>query len=136
MSITVVVTNYLRPVNVRYLMDALCKQSVKPTIFIWDNSPAQDFNDAHADWIIRSSRNARCSPRWWMASHADTDFVVIHDDDLMPANPKVLGWTLDTAMRVAPFAVGYLEESPGVLAIQARWLTSLPNLSKHASRYN
>ena len=41
-----------------------------------------------------------------MASHAETDFVLIHDDDLMPSHSKVLAWTLEAATRAAPFAVG------------------------------
>lgn len=106
MSVTVVITNYLRPTNVERLIDALRRQTVKPTIFVWDNSPTMDFQVAQVDWIIRSSKNTRCTPRWWMASHAETDFVLIHDDDLMPSHPKVLAWTLDAATKAAPFAVG------------------------------
>jgi hypothetical protein len=88
------------------LIDALCKQTVSCTLFLWDNSPSQNFYDPRLNWIIRSSKNARCSARWWMASHAATDFVLIHDDDLMPAHPKVLAWTLEAATQIAPFALG------------------------------
>ena len=106
MSLTVVVTNYLRPGNVIRLVDALTAQTVKPRIFVWDNSPTQDFDDPRVDCMIRSSKNARCAARWWMASHAETDFVLVHDDDLMPAHPEVLAWTLNAASRAAPFALG------------------------------
>jgi hypothetical protein len=106
MSLTVVVTNYRRPENVAAVIAALSTQTVKPTIFVWDNSPAQDFDHPGVDWIIRSSRNARCSARWWMASHASTDFVLVHDDDLAAGNPRVLALTLDAAQNTAPFAVG------------------------------
>lgn len=106
MSVTIVITNYLRPTNVERIIDAFSTQTMVPTIFVWDNSPTKDFHDPRVDWIIRSSKNARCTPRWWMASHAETDFVLIHDDDLMPSHPKVLAWTLDAASRAAPFAVG------------------------------
>jgi hypothetical protein len=106
MSVTVVVTNYLRPANVARLIDAIGTQSVNARIFVWDNSPGQDFDDPRVDWMIRSSRNARCSARWWMASHAATDFVIVHDDDLMPSHSKVLAWTLEAATRNAPFALG------------------------------
>jgi hypothetical protein len=106
MSLTVVVTNYLRAANVTRLIDAIRAQTLQATIFVWDNSPAQDFDDPRADWLIRSSRNARCAARWWMASHAETDFVLVHDDDLMPSNPSVFAWTVDAAAQHAPFAVG------------------------------
>ena len=106
MSLTVVVTNYLRSANVTRLIDAIRAQTLQATIFVWDNSPAQDFDDPRVDWLIRSSRNAQCTARWWMASHAETDFVLVHDDDLMPSNPNVLAWTVDAAAHHAPFAVG------------------------------
>jgi Glycosyl transferase family 2 len=106
MSLTIVVTNYLRPANVKRLIDAIRAQTVEATIYVWDNSPAQDFDDPRVDWLIRSSKNARCTARWWMASHAATEFVLVHDDDLVPSHPKVLAWTLDAAARNAPFALG------------------------------
>jgi hypothetical protein len=104
--LTVIMANYLRPRNMQRALDALCKQSVQSRIFVWDNSPTQDFHDSRVSWILRSSKNARCAPRWWLASHADTDFVLIHDDDLMPSHPNVLAWTVDAAIKAAPFAVG------------------------------
>ncbi len=106
MAVTVVVTNYLRPENLHGLIETLSRQTVEAQIFVWDNSPTQDFYDPRVDWMIRSSKNARCAPRWWMASHAETEFVLIHDADLMPSHPKVLAWTLDAAVRAAPFAIG------------------------------
>jgi hypothetical protein len=106
MSVTVVITNYLRPVNVGRLIDALCKQTVTPTLFVWDNSPTEVFQDDRVDWIIHSSKNACCAPRWWMASHAVTDFVIVHDDDLLPAHSKVLACTLEAAAKAAPFVIG------------------------------
>jgi hypothetical protein len=106
MSLTVVVTNYLRAANVTRLIDAIRAQTLEATIFVWDNSPAQNFDDPRVDWLIHSSRNAQCTARWWMASHAGTDFVLVHDDDLIPSNPNVFAWTVDQAVRTAPFAVG------------------------------
>lgn len=106
MSLTVVLTNYLRTPHLHRVVDGLLKQTVRPTIFVWDNSPKQDFDDPRVSWIIRSSRNAQCAPRWWMAGHAKTDFVLIHDDDLMATDSRVLAWTLESASKAAPFGVG------------------------------
>ena len=106
MSLTVVVTNYRRAANVTRLIDAIRAQTLEATIFVWDNSPLQDFDDPRVDWLIRSSRNAQCTARWWMASHADTDFVLVHDDDLVPSDSHLFAWTVDEAARRAPFAVG------------------------------
>lgn len=106
MTITVVITNFQRPNNVTLILDALRHQSIKPTIFVWDNSPSQAFGNSQIDWLIQSSVNAKCSPRWWMASQADTDYVVVMDDDLVPSDPSVLAMTLESAERASPFAVG------------------------------
>ena len=62
MSLTVILTNYKRPENVRRLIQALSQQTVKPTLFVWDNSSEQDCDDPRIDWLIRSSQNAKCSP--------------------------------------------------------------------------
>ena len=105
-SVTAVITNYMRLANVERLIDVLRQQTVAPTIFVWDNSPNADFDDARIAWLIRSSKNARCAARWWMAAHAETDFVLIHDDDLIPSHNKVLAQTIEAATKVAPFAVG------------------------------
>jgi hypothetical protein len=80
---TVCILNWKRPDNVRAILEALRSQRPTVEIFLWNNGPPMGFN---ADWIVQSSRNARCSPRWWMACQARTPYVVILDDDLCPAN--------------------------------------------------
>lgn len=100
------------------ILERLRAQSLETTIFVWDNSPAQDFDDPRVDWIVRSSRNARCAARWWMAAQAQTDFVLVHDDDLAPSDPAVLADTLEGAARAAPFAVG---ASGVILAGHSYW---------------
>jgi len=90
LDLTVVLTNYLRPKNVATILDALASQSLPHQLFVWDNSPGHTFQDSRADWIVHSSRNARCGARWWMAAHAETPWTVVMDDDLMPADSGVL----------------------------------------------
>jgi hypothetical protein len=80
---TVCILNWKRPDNVRAILEALYSQQPAVEIFLWNNGPPMGF---HADWIVQSSRNARCSPRWWMACQARTPYVVILDDDLCPTN--------------------------------------------------
>ena len=53
-------------------------------IFLWDNSGASEVWEA--DWLVRSSRNAGCWPRWYLASQATTPLVATLDDDLLPAD--------------------------------------------------
>lgn len=88
--ITVVMTNYRRPANVPLIITSLLQQSIRPIIFVWDNSPEQTFRDTRADWVIRSSRNAVCSARWWMARQAESPFVAILDDDLALNDASIL----------------------------------------------
>lgn len=80
---TVCILNWQRPDNVRAILEALHSQQPPVEIFVWNNGQPAGF---HADWIVQSSRNARCSPRWWMACQSRTPYVVILDDDLCPAN--------------------------------------------------
>ena len=106
MSVTIVVTNYVRPENVNRIIDMLLHQTLKVQIFVWDNSPRQDYDNPRVDWIIRSSINAKCTPRWWMAAQASTDFIIVHDDDLVPSDAGVIARTLSAANKCDPFAVG------------------------------
>jgi hypothetical protein len=79
---TICLLNWKRPENVFRIIQDLRSQDAKPSIFLWDNS----LNDHHqvfeADWIVKSSENKRCWPRWWMASMAQTEYVMSLDDDL------------------------------------------------------
>ncbi len=106
MSVTVIFCNYVRVENLNQLIDVISHQTLKPQIFVWDNSPAQDFYNSSVDWIIRSSNNAKCAPRWWMAAHATTEFVIIHDDDLIPNDKAVIARTVEAAIACNQFAVG------------------------------
>lgn len=99
-------TNYLRPANMPILLAALESQTVDHRLFVWDNSPDQAFECARADWVIHSSRNAKCGARWWLAAHADTPWVLLMDDDLAPADDHVLADTLTELAEHQPTAVG------------------------------
>jgi hypothetical protein len=106
MELTVVLTNYLRPANMADLLKSLAEQSIAHRLFAWDNSPDASFPSGRADWLIRSSRNAKCSARWWMAARADTPWVLVMDDDLAPSDPEVLADTLSALGTHSPQAVG------------------------------
>lgn len=106
MEVTIVLTNYLRPANMPTILASLASQTVPHQLFVWDNSPNQSFTCPRADWIIRSTRNAKCGARWWLAAHADTPWVVVMDDDLAPSDDKVLAETLDKLGEHRPSAVG------------------------------
>lgn len=81
--LTVCLLNWRRPEHIRIVLDALAAQKPRPVIFLWNNS-GQAFRHPAVDWQIDSSRNAQCLPRVWMAGWAETPFVCLHDDDLLP----------------------------------------------------
>lgn len=91
MNLTVVLTNWKRPKQFAKLVATLRKQIEPFDLFVWDNSAKQE---ATGDWQIRSSRNAACSPRWWMAAQSTTPYVLIMDDDLVPTDNEVLADTV------------------------------------------
>ena len=37
-GITVILVSYKRPDNIKLIVDALVKQTIKPTIFLWNNN--------------------------------------------------------------------------------------------------
>jgi len=105
MQMTVVLTHYLRPGNVQAILRSLASQTLTHQLFVWDNSPENSFS-GRADWVIRSSRNAMCTARWWLAAHAETPWVMVMDDDLVPADNHVLADLLEKLAEHSPAPVG------------------------------
>jgi hypothetical protein len=105
-ELTVVLTNYLRPNNMQVILDALALQSLPHRVLVWDNSPNSSFPVERADWVVQSSQNARCSARWWLAAHAETPWVLVMDDDLAPAHPNTLAFTIEKLREHAGKVIG------------------------------
>lgn len=104
-SITVVLTNYLRPHNVERILEALSGQSLSHRLFVFDNSPSGTYR-WKADWLLRSTPSLPPAARWWMASQAETEFVVCLDDDLTFADEDVLATTVDALREWESSAIG------------------------------
>lgn len=98
-AITVVLTNWKRPENLRRIVRALGRQTARPSLFLWNNGA--EFSHPAMAWQVDSSVNQACWPRWWMASCAQTEFVCVLDDDLMPRDERVLDDMRD-ALRERP----------------------------------
>jgi hypothetical protein len=129
MELTVVLTNYLRPANMAVILDALASQTLPHQVFVWDNSPEQSFA-GQADWVVRSSRNAMCSARWWLAAHAETPWVLVMDDDLAPADQRVLADLLEKLAEHAPTPVG----AAGVILDPSIAYSECPRVGLECSR--
>jgi hypothetical protein len=87
-KVTICLTNWKRPQNVNLIIDKLKKQKITTTIFLWNNGSS--FFHRKLDWIVESSINKYCLPRWYMASYAITDYVCILDDDLIFSDDYIL----------------------------------------------
>lgn len=87
-TITVCLTNWARPDNLKKIIDLISSQKIKTSIFLWNNG--NDFYHPNIDWVIHSSVNKICGPRWYMASNADTEYVCILDDDLFFTDDEIL----------------------------------------------
>lgn len=83
---TVCMVTYRREPNLVEILRALRRQQPPLRIWLWNNGPdCLGVKMPSPDWLIESSRNVLCPPRWWLACQADTRYVLILDDDLLPA---------------------------------------------------
>ena len=89
-GITVILTRWKRPENVKLIIDALLKQTIKPTIFLWNNNPDSKFRDKRVDWIVNSSVDKHCFVMWGMALVVETKYLMKIDDDLIPNSNNFL----------------------------------------------
>lgn len=89
-GITVILTRWKRPENIKLIINAFLKQSIKPTIFLLNNNPESRFVDKRVDWVINSSRDATCFALWGMTPVVETEYLMKMDDDLMPNTDKFL----------------------------------------------
>jgi hypothetical protein len=94
--LTVCLTSWKRPENISIILDALKRQTERPTIFLWNNGKHIEPTRA-CDWVVNSSRNMLCWPRWLMLSMAETEYVCVMDDDISLTDSNVLR----DAVRVA-----------------------------------
>lgn len=97
--ITVAILNYRRFPNIEHIVASLRRQRAECQIFLWDNS-AETNEFADVDWLVRSSENMFCWPRWYMLAQADTEFVMTLDDDLRLAGRRSMGRILDQLDRL------------------------------------
>jgi len=95
-DLTVCVLNWRRPDNLRRIIDALARQTARPVVYLWEQS-GERFRHPAVDWQVVSNRNLGCWPRWFMAARAQTEFVASLDDDLVPADDRLLADALDIA---------------------------------------
>ena len=116
-QLTVCLLNYKRKENYERIIPALSAQSIKPRIYLWNNGEPFSGDEPflkHVDWLVESTENRRCWPRWWMASASDTDYVCSWDDDMVPLDGRLFQDVievyeeLELTGAVGPFGVEFV----------------------------
>ncbi|MEM9302697.1 MAG: glycosyltransferase family A protein [Pseudomonadota bacterium] len=82
-GLTVIMVSWRRRQNCEAILKSLSAQTVRPQIMIWSNDDGGE-GFPGADHVVRSGGNFRTWPRWLLASLANTEFVLVLDDDLLP----------------------------------------------------
>lgn len=78
----------MRPELFRRTLDSVRMQTIRPSICVWNNGAPLSFG--HVDWLVQSSVNKACWPRWFMALAATTEFVCMVDDDVILNDASVM----------------------------------------------
>ena len=72
------------------------KQSIKPTIFLWNNNPKNIFvDDPDVEWIVNSNKNVGAYGRFHMIPMVETEYVMTVDDDVGPENKEFIQQAID-----------------------------------------
>lgn len=87
-DVTVCLTNWRRPALLVQLVQDILKQDLRAEVFLWNNGDEIDVDGV--DWVVNSTRNMICWPRWFMAAHSNAEFVVVIDDDVRMKTSSVL----------------------------------------------
>lgn len=88
---TVCMVTYQRQENLLCVLAALDKQDPPVRVWLWNNgSELPRCVRKSVSWLIESSRNVLCPPRWWLAGQVETKFTAVLDDDLFPASDRAI----------------------------------------------
>ncbi len=87
-EITVILVSYKRPDNIKLIVDALMKQTIKPTIFLWNNNSEIQMKDKRIKWIVNSNQNVGAYGRFHLVPTVGTEYVMTFDDDVGIAPDK------------------------------------------------
>lgn len=88
-KITIVLLNFKRPQNIPIILEAIGRQTVKASVFLWNNGDV-DIDSPNIDRYHSSENNAGCMARWNLAKEATTPYVMCMDDDICFHRPDAL----------------------------------------------
>jgi hypothetical protein len=103
-TITAILLNWRREGNLPRIIKALREQDVDK-IWLWDNSGSASYLRDKVDTYAHGNNSLGCSARWWLAQEADTDYVLVQDDDLVlvPGGLRLLVGASHGEIVVGPF---------------------------------
>lgn len=93
--VTAILLNYKRPENMEALIESLHSQTEPVSILLVDNSGQMEQWDV--DRTVYAPWNAGCYARTIFALYAETKWVMMFDDDLMPNDARFV----EDALRIA-----------------------------------
>ena len=119
MKITSIIITYPpRYSNIRWIVEAIKKQTVQSDIIIWDNGG--QLEDIPGVTIIKSTRNFVCRPRFIISGLVTTDYIFNQDDDHIITDNRLfeklireseenegyfIGWSARKNYQLQPFHV-------------------------------
>lgn len=81
-DVTVILTNYKRPLNVIAIIKAL--ENIAPLWIVNNNPDIKIRENKSIEKIINNDKNELCIDRWRWAMEVPTEYVCILDDDILP----------------------------------------------------
>jgi hypothetical protein len=103
-AITAILVNYKRPSNMEHILDALRVQTVQPAIMVINNGPMVPSTGGAR--LVDIPWNARPFVRHLFALYADTEWIMVMDDDLMPNCNTFLADALAVAAKRPDAIIG------------------------------
>lgn len=102
MKITVILLSYKRVQNLSKIIDSIKSQTVDTKLIVWNNNPdlnlSWEVDYPNVDLLVNSDENKFCNIRWELAKAADTEYVLIIDDDLYFADTTILEYIVTTSI--------------------------------------
>lgn len=104
--VTVIITNWRRPRNIPVIVEGLEEQTIRPVIQLVDNAPQRHPMGAMMDRIAIFPFGSSSYGRVILSFFADTEWICLLSDDLVPGDKKFL----EDAINIAK---GYPEAITG-----------------------
>jgi len=83
-GVTVILLSWKRIDNIKQIIQSFRTQTIKPTIFLWNNNPDIKFTTKKVDWIVNSNVDMYSFAQWMMIPMVETEYLITMNDDIIP----------------------------------------------------